>query len=209
MMGVFFDSLPSARGFTLIEVMVVLIIIAVAAALVAPNVKGLGQRREIQVELRQLGLAVKVARSRAITVSVPHTLVIDPEQNAYWVEAPVLEEETGDDEYEEDPWRVVRPDERRYGADGDEDREEKEIEISMERTLPEFLRFADMERLETTWRRGREQAEEEEDDGLWRIRFWPDGTGEDVLVELTAEEGETFEWRVYGLLGRAELLEED
>jgi len=187
------------RGFTLLEVMVVLIIIAVAAALVVPNVRSLGQQREIEVELRQLGLAVKTARSRAITVSLPHTLVMDPEENMYRVEAPLMEDE-------EDSALKEVANESARGAEKDEG----VWEIIMERTFPEFLRFADMERLDTAWRRGCSEAEEDiDDDGLWRIRFWPDGTGEDVVVELSTEEGETFEWRVYGLLGRAEILEKD
>jgi len=179
----------SSHGFTLIEIIVVLLILAVAASLVVPSMKGIGRHREIQIELRRLALAVKLTRSRAITINRPCALILDPKNNSYRVETlqgKVVEGQTeGSSLYE-----------------GMQDR------TILERTLPVFLHFHRLERMDTAWRRGSYQGKDQEDmDGLWRIHFWPDGTGDDVTLQLRTDEKSSYKLRIYGLIGRTEIYE--
>jgi type II secretion system protein H len=53
-------------GFTLLELIVVLALLALAGALVAPNLKGLAQGRAVEEESRRLAAVVSHARDLAI-----------------------------------------------------------------------------------------------------------------------------------------------
>ncbi len=59
-------SLLPAKGFTLLELMLVMVIVAVLAAVVVPGFSGAGYRRQVQAEAERLALAVEVARAEAL-----------------------------------------------------------------------------------------------------------------------------------------------
>lgn len=57
----------NAKGFTLMEAMIVLVIIGIAAALAAPNMSGWMQRRQLNTETRRLASNLQLAKSEAVT----------------------------------------------------------------------------------------------------------------------------------------------
>ncbi len=55
------------KGFTLMEAMIVLVIIGIAAALAVPNMSGWMQRRQLNTETRRLASNLQLAKSEAVT----------------------------------------------------------------------------------------------------------------------------------------------
>jgi general secretion pathway protein H len=73
------------RGFSLVELVVVLLLIGVSMAIVAPNIaKGL-QDREVRVSALSLAAVARDLRSRALFDGVPQQLVVNLPQNSYLV----------------------------------------------------------------------------------------------------------------------------
>jgi general secretion pathway protein H len=75
------------RGFSLVELVVVLLLIGVSMAIVAPNIaKGL-QDREVRVSALSLAAVARDLRSQALFDGVPQQLVVNLPQNSYLVRA--------------------------------------------------------------------------------------------------------------------------
>src|SRR5262245_41978407 len=73
---------PSRRGFTLIEILAVVAILALVAAFVAPNFGGM-RLRALRAEAKQLSGQLELARQRAIVTGVPHRLWFELDQAEY------------------------------------------------------------------------------------------------------------------------------
>ena len=74
-----------ARGFTLIEILAVVAIIALVAAFVVPNIGGI-RMRALRAEARQLAAQLELARQRAIVTGVPHRVWLELDQAEYRLE---------------------------------------------------------------------------------------------------------------------------
>jgi general secretion pathway protein H len=70
------------RGFTLIEMTVVLLIIAVGTALVVPAVQGGIESREVRRAARQIASTMLFCRSEAVMLGEPQELVLDAVRNS-------------------------------------------------------------------------------------------------------------------------------
>jgi len=91
-------------GFTLIEILAVVAILGLTAAMVVPNLGMLGQRA-LRDQARELAAQIELGRQRAIMTGTPHRLLIDldvasfhlewltTEAEALGLEAPPPEEE--------------------------------------------------------------------------------------------------------------------
>ena len=77
----------SKQGFTLVELLVVLAIIGVLLAVVAPNFKKLLPRRERQAFIGKINMLTRFAWQRALIERKLHKLVFDIKQSQCWVEA--------------------------------------------------------------------------------------------------------------------------
>ncbi len=73
------------RGFTLIEILAVVAILALVAAFVVPNMGGF-RRRALRNEAEQLASQLELARQRAIVTGVPHRVWLGLEQAEYRLE---------------------------------------------------------------------------------------------------------------------------
>jgi prepilin-type N-terminal cleavage/methylation domain-containing protein len=73
------------RGFTLIEILAVVAIIALVAAFVVPSMGGL-RMRALRAEARQIASQLELARQRAIVTGVPHRLWLELDQAEYRLE---------------------------------------------------------------------------------------------------------------------------
>src|SRR5213593_1021328 len=72
----------AARGFTLLEMAMVLLIIAVGSALVVPMIEGGFDNREVRRAARQLAATMHYCRGEAVALGKPQELVIDAVQNS-------------------------------------------------------------------------------------------------------------------------------
>jgi general secretion pathway protein H len=70
-----------ARAFTLIEMAVVLVIIALGSVLVVPMVQGGYEAREVRRAARQIAATMHYCRGEAVALGEPQELVIDALQN--------------------------------------------------------------------------------------------------------------------------------
>jgi type II secretion system protein H len=73
------------RGFTLIEMLAVIAILALVAAFVVPNLGGF-RRRALRAEAQQIAAQLELARQRAIVTGVPHRLWLELDQAEYRLE---------------------------------------------------------------------------------------------------------------------------
>ena len=75
----------SQRGFTLIEILAVVAILALVAAFVVPNLGGF-RMRALRGEAQQLAGHLELARQRAIMTGVPHRVWLELDQSEYRLE---------------------------------------------------------------------------------------------------------------------------
>lgn len=77
-----------ARGFTLIEILVVLSIMAIGAAIVIPMVSGSGATTgELKAAAREIAAGLRLARSEAVTTRRETTVTLDLEARKFRVAA--------------------------------------------------------------------------------------------------------------------------
>jgi type II secretion system protein H len=72
-------------GFTLIEILAVVAILALVAAFVIPNMGGL-RRRALHAEAQQIAAQLELARQRAVVTGVPHRVWLELDQAEYRLE---------------------------------------------------------------------------------------------------------------------------
>ncbi len=73
-------------GFTLIELVVVLILIGISVALVAPKISHSLERAQFRKDIRSLSAMLTLARSQAIAHKIPYALSIDLDKRHVWVD---------------------------------------------------------------------------------------------------------------------------
>jgi len=73
---------PGDPGFTLIEMVVVLLIIALGSALAVPMIEGGVEAREVRRAARQIASTMHFCRGEAVALGEPQALVIDALQNS-------------------------------------------------------------------------------------------------------------------------------
>lgn len=79
-------QLDVRRGFTLIELCLVLTLLAVAAALIAPALSNFMRSRTLDAEARRMLSLTRAAQSRAVSEGLPVLLWFDAEQASYGME---------------------------------------------------------------------------------------------------------------------------
>jgi len=71
------------RGFTLIELVLVLLLIGVSMVIVLPNIDRGLQDREVRISALGLAAVARDLRSRALTDGMPQELLLNVPQNSY------------------------------------------------------------------------------------------------------------------------------
>jgi general secretion pathway protein H len=69
-------------GFTLVEMIVVILIIAVGSAIVIPMVEGGFEAREVRRAARQIASTMHYCRGEAVALGEPQELIIDAGENS-------------------------------------------------------------------------------------------------------------------------------
>lgn len=78
---------PNRAGFTLVELMIVMVIIAVMTALMLPEMKGSYEEAMLKSNARKLSAAFSTAYSKAISTHQMHRVRLDINQAKLFVEA--------------------------------------------------------------------------------------------------------------------------
>lgn len=96
------------RGYTLLELMVVLVLMGIAAALVVPNVGG-SESIRVQTAVRSIAADIMYTQSDALAYQSRRAIVFDPADNSYWIA-----EVSGDElEFDRDAmYKIDGPDQR-------------------------------------------------------------------------------------------------
>lgn len=80
---------PSHRarsGFSLVELMVVLVLIAILTAMILPEMRGTFEGELLRSTSRELVRGLSLAHSQSVTLNQRHRLIIDRSKNQYRVE---------------------------------------------------------------------------------------------------------------------------
>lgn len=101
----------SARGFTLVELTVVLVIMAVAAAVAIPRFSGAQERYRVEAAAQRLRADINLARTRALTTSRPQVLEFKQSSNYYCMDGERDFTQPTNTKYEvfldQEPYRVL------------------------------------------------------------------------------------------------------
>lgn len=73
-------------GFTLVEVMIVLVLVGVLAATILPEMKGSYEEALLRSSGRTLLSVLQLAHSQAVSLSLPHRVRLDPATGRYAIE---------------------------------------------------------------------------------------------------------------------------
>ncbi len=80
-------SRPARRGFTLIELIVVMMVMASVLAVVAPQLSSFFRGRTLESEARRILALTRLGQSRAVSEGVPMILWIDQRTRSYGLRA--------------------------------------------------------------------------------------------------------------------------
>lgn len=72
-------------GFTLVEILMVLFIIGIMAALVVPRI-GIMDTVKLKTSARKIAGTIRITYNTAVLTKIPHRMVFDLENHVYWVE---------------------------------------------------------------------------------------------------------------------------
>ncbi|MFN2426872.1 MAG: prepilin-type N-terminal cleavage/methylation domain-containing protein [Candidatus Binatia bacterium] len=78
--------LPGQRGFTLLEVIVVMVIVGVVAAMVLPSIQAGAKQAAVRRSVRAFISAARQASARAVNTRKPTSLVVWPDDGTFGVE---------------------------------------------------------------------------------------------------------------------------
>jgi type II secretion system protein H len=80
-----YESRRKSSGFTLLELIVVLVILAMVSALVAPSMRAFTVGQTTDNAAQQIVVLARYARTQSITEGNSYRLNFDPQGGAYWL----------------------------------------------------------------------------------------------------------------------------
>jgi prepilin-type N-terminal cleavage/methylation domain-containing protein len=169
-----------ATGFTLIELMVVMLLISIILAVAIPRFEGGMFQDPTKIVSRRLIYTVRALRSHAVQRQMLQSLIIDLDNQRFWVAAAVPEE----------------PAESEESAAAEKPAAAAATEKAFD--LPKSIRFVAIQfphRAPIT-------------SGKVEIFFYPAGYSDHVVVHMQNDNQERFSYVVEPLLPKVKLLEE-
>ena len=79
--------MPRARGYTLVELMIVIVILGLVAAVVVPQFGGTYQEGLLRAASRELVTILNLSYSEAVSSNREHRVQVDLGEQRYWLEA--------------------------------------------------------------------------------------------------------------------------
>lgn len=188
----------SRRGFTLIEVMVVVIIVAIASAVAIPSFVKSFRGAKLKVGARTITMASRLARSTAVLQNQHMALLFFPEAS----EVEMVHVEAPSGRGEQSKFLNERDDRRVQGMLGDDEQAEAPdpavaptISQTLARRLPEGIRISDIEI----------QNEDGKFDGAAWVNFYPNGMSDKYTVTLIDEDNKEVEVSVDPISGKVSI----
>lgn len=175
------------RGFSLLEVIVVVIVIGVVAGVVVPNLGGSLETVRLNAAARRLSEALDYAHQRAVTTGRVHCLTIAGEGR----ELRLLADPAPDTEDAVDAWERLAPDPREL--ESEPELEDVRDAARLLGEWPEGVAVVEV----STFEEGLVEGEEDEA----RIFFFPDGTCEFARLRLESANGGLRDVALNGLNG--------
>jgi general secretion pathway protein H len=151
------------KGFSLIELLVVLVLISVFSAFVGVNVAGSLGNMGLRTASKKVAASLRYARSRAITESIPYVALLDLNQNRMTVKPDVISSGI-EKQADNSPSKLMENGAKRYD-------------------LPEDVKFKDVLAFDGS----------ESDSRFFAVVFMPNGcsSGGTILLENNRERGST------------------
>jgi len=176
-------------GFTLIELMVVIVLIGILSAMIIPEMRGTYEEARLRSTSRQLVDLCHLAYSRAVSMQLEHHIVLDPINGKF-----VLEKR----EVRTTPRRNFVPADDVSGSKGELD---TRIGIKFHRRTEDMSGDAGAE---TT---SRTVAESSDPGGRVVIGFYPDGTADPAEIQLRDRQGFGLLLKISPVTARVRILE--
>jgi type II secretion system protein H len=174
-----------SRGFTLLELIVVLLIIGLMTALVTPRLVGSLTNMNLKTSAQKISSSLRYARSQAVSGQIIIHAVLDFERNGMFIKAEKPQDD--EDSYLKDEIEATE-------TDNTKDREHRTESYF----LPDGVRI---EKAMTT--------NDEIDSGLFNIVFYPAGNSSGGTVVLIDEKERRFQITVDFITGIVNLTEPD
>jgi prepilin-type N-terminal cleavage/methylation domain-containing protein len=131
------------RGFTLVELIIVVVIIAVAAGLTIPNLTAGARQREVRQTMQRFVSAVRRSSSVAVFTRSSVELRIDPEDGRYQVVVPKSEKELREEAEAEAGGNRIRT--LGTGASRGSDEDDAGGDVRLDVVLPDGAKFGELE----------------------------------------------------------------
>lgn len=188
------------QGFTLMELLVVVVIVGMLALAVTPMFQGSLERMRGDRVMRSFVAMVRHAGELAIIEEVEHRLVIDVEEDAFWLERKNTNPEPSEEVEEADSAPVGWLNRsNRLPADSDDENSDFVVLAGREgekQVLPKSLTFKDLKA-----RRGSK--------GRYYIAFYPGGACDFATIHFLLDKNKRKTVELEGTIAKMTIEEED
>lgn len=189
-----FKASPAKNGFTLIELVMVMAIISVVAAIVLPRLDPFVPERRLKSAARRLSGTITLAYGESISRNKTYRLYLDPSKDTYWVVEMKEQKDEGDSRGAIGITLGTNFELLRYQeTDADVEHVSPGEPLFAPQKLPQGVHLSSMKLGDNTT-------------GLQYIQFSPLGVASPATIDLVNEDGETLTVQYDGVTGTPSLI---
>lgn len=177
-------SRPSRRAMTLVEIMIVVVILGVMAAVAVPSMRGMHERNKLRAASREIVALAKTARAEAVFGERTTELILDLDKQTFRLDLRVPDEEESTA--------------KKFTSGGRKSsRKKTKSRLEELRDLSGGVKFLEVHAYDENIIK----------DKLVAIDFHPDGSASPTLFSLTNNRGQTLTVEVLKATGQMEITE--